>query len=133
MAHAGTIPQGLSPKISLWAAHRGELAATLVGALRGAAHQDARGDAGEEPADRADDAGDEPSADDADEADHREDGAATRGVWMCARDTPCRGYVCIKCEPKLDVCGFLHSMLHLWPCAQPCECSVLVGTIYCVC
>ena len=53
--------------------HRHELAATLFDALRGAAQEDARGDAGEEPADRADDAGGASG-----EADHREDGAAAR-------------------------------------------------------
>ena len=49
--------------------HRHELAATLFDALRGAAQEDARGDAGEDPADRADDAGDA-----SDDAGHREDG-----------------------------------------------------------
>ena len=51
--------------------HRRELATTLLGGLRGAAHEDARGDACEEPAEGADDAGDASG-----EANHREDGAA---------------------------------------------------------
>ena len=49
----------------------------------------------------------------------------------CAQETLHAGGMCVKCE--LARCVRLHSMLHLWPCAQPCECSVLVGTIYCVC
>ena len=38
-------------------AHRRELSAALLGTRRGAAHEDARADACEEPADRADRAG----------------------------------------------------------------------------
>ena len=65
--------------------HRRELAATLVGALRSAAQEDARGDAGEDPAERADDAGGAPG-----EADHREDGAAAR-----ARTVQSVGRACV--------------------------------------
>ena len=61
----------LSPRRYRQAAHRRELATTLFGGLRGAAHEDARGDACEDPTDRADDAGGASG-----EANHREDGAA---------------------------------------------------------
>ena len=54
-------------------AHRHELSAAISERLRGAAHQDARGDTCEDPADRTDDAGETSG-----EADHREDGAAAR-------------------------------------------------------
>ena len=54
--------------------HRRELAATLFGALRGAAYDDARGDACKDPAEGADDAVGASA-----EANHREDGAAGMG------------------------------------------------------
>ena len=54
--------------------HRRELAAALFGALRGAAYDDARGDACKDPAEGADDAVGASA-----EANHREDGAAGMG------------------------------------------------------